>query len=90
MTTAIVKWGNSQGIRLPKAFLQNINLSENDKVDVLLKNETIIIKKSPCKKHLTTKERLAEFYGADFEKLLPNVKGQQEVDWGKSVGKEAW
>ena len=46
MTTAIVKWGNSQGIRLPKAFLQNINIAENDTVDVLVENEAIIIKKN--------------------------------------------
>jgi antitoxin MazE len=90
MTTAIVKWGNSQGIRLPKAFLQSTNLSENDKVDVLLENETIIIKKTSVKKHLTTKERLVEFYGTDIKKILTKTKRQKEVDWGNPVGKEIW
>ncbi|MDR0683507.1 MAG: AbrB/MazE/SpoVT family DNA-binding domain-containing protein [Spirochaetaceae bacterium] len=46
MTTSIVKWKNRQGIRLPKEFLQNINISENDMVDVLVENETIVIKKN--------------------------------------------
>jgi antitoxin MazE len=90
MTTAIVKWGNSQGIRLPKTFLQNINLSENDKVDVLLKNETIIIKKASGKKHRTTKDRLIEFYGKDIEKIAGNAKRQKEIDWGDPIGKEIW
>jgi antitoxin MazE len=67
MQTAVVKWGNSQGIRLPKAFLQNINIRENDTVDVLLENETIIIKKTGAKKHRTTRERLIDFYGKEFE-----------------------
>jgi antitoxin MazE len=90
MTTAIVKWGNSRGIRLPKAFLQNINLAENDTVDVLLENDTIIIKKVSGKRHRTTKERLTEFYGKDKEKISVKAKKQKEIDWGKPVGKEVW
>ena len=30
MQTTVVKWGNSNVIRLPKAFLQNIQIFEND------------------------------------------------------------
>ncbi|GHU39004.1 hypothetical protein FACS1894190_01970 [Spirochaetia bacterium] len=85
MTTAIVKWGNSQGIRLPKAFLQNINIAENDTVDVLVENEAIIIKKTYGKKHKTTKERLVNFYGKNF-----TPENQVEIDWGRPVGKEVW
>jgi antitoxin MazE len=88
MTTAIVKWGNSQGIRLPKTLLQNINISEMDTVDVIVENEAIIIKKTYGKKHKTTKERLANFYGSIEEE---NITGrQEEIDWGKPVGKELW
>jgi antitoxin MazE len=90
MTTAVVKWGNSQGIRLPKTFLQNINVSENDTVDVLLENEAIIIKKASGKKHCTTKERLMEFYGKDLDKIVVNTKQQKEIDWGDAVGRETW
>jgi antitoxin MazE len=89
MTTAIVKWGNSQGIRLPKAFLQNINISENDTVDVLVENEAIIIKKTYGQKHKTTKERLVNFYGRDISSKNITEK-QAEIDWGKSVGREVW
>jgi antitoxin MazE len=89
MTTSIVKWGNSQGIRLPKAFLQTINLSKNDKVDVLVENEAIIIKKIYGKKHKTTKERLLEFYGSSSKAKKTSVK-QKEMDWGKPAGKEIW
>jgi antitoxin MazE len=80
MTTTIVKWGNSQGIRLPKAFLQNINVSENEMVNVALENEAIIIKKMYGKKHRTTRERLIEF-GQDTSDDKP------EIDWGKIRGK---
>jgi antitoxin MazE len=87
MQTTIVKWGNSQGIRIPKAFLQSAQIEENDPVDVTLENEKIIITKSTEKKHKTTRERLIEFYGEDFEQ----IKDQQEIiDWGGPVGKEIW
>jgi antitoxin component of MazEF toxin-antitoxin module len=44
MRTTIVKWGNSRGIRIPKAFLKNIHVSENDPVDITLSGEKITIK----------------------------------------------
>ena len=87
MQTTIVKWGNSQGIRLPKAFLQNIQLYENDPVDVFLENDKIIIKKSSQSGHKTIKQRLKDFYGEDFEE---HSSSQSEIDWGKPVGKEIW
>jgi len=87
MKTTIVKWGNSHGIRIPKVFLQNIQITENDPVDVILEKEKIIIKKSNVKKHKTTKERLIEFYGVDFDK---NHTHQKEIEWGVPAGKEIW
>ena len=87
MQTTIVKWGNSQGIRIPKAFLQNIQIAENDPVDVILEKEKIIIKKSNIKKHKTTKERLTEFYGHEYGKKRTR---QKEIEWGNPVGKEVW
>ena len=62
MTTTIVKWGNSQGIRLPKILLENINLAENDVVDVVAENNSIIIKKAENKKKYKSIEELFEGY----------------------------
>ena len=89
MQTSIAKWGNSQGIRIPKAFLQSINVTENDPVDVTLEDEKIIIKKSKAFKHKTTRERLIEFYGEDFEKHKDDVD-REVIDWGPPVGEEIW
>jgi antitoxin MazE len=87
MQTTIVKWGNSQGIRIPKAFLKNIHVSENDLVDITLSGEKIIIKKIKYKKHKTTRERLVEFYGTNFNQKCII---QKEIDWGNPSGKEIW
>jgi len=87
MQATIVKWGNSQGIRLPRAFLKNIQIAENDPVDITLENEKIIIKKINLKEHKTTKQRLIEFYGKEFEQ---NIVPQNEINWGRPVGNEIW
>jgi hypothetical protein len=44
-------------------------------------------KKVKYKKHKTTKKRIIEFYGTDFDKERTE---QKEIDWGKPVGKEIW
>jgi antitoxin MazE len=91
ITTTIVKWGNSRGIRLPKPFLENLNLKDNDTVDVLTDNDTIIIKKTVNRQHKTLKQRVEEFYGKDFDTVLTeNPYEFEELDWGKPVGKEVW
>jgi len=48
----VVKWSNSHGIMLPKVFLQNIKLSENDSVDITMENERIVIKNIKKKRKL--------------------------------------
>ena len=52
-----------------------------------LGSEKIGIIKNVEKKHKTTRERLIEFYGEDFEQI---VDKQEEFDWGGPVGKEIW
>jgi antitoxin component of MazEF toxin-antitoxin module len=85
MQTTIVKWGNNQGIRIPKTFLKDIHVSENDPVDIMVSDEKIIIKKVKSINHKTTKERLAEFCGTNFNQ---KGAGQTETDWGRAVRKE--
>ena len=87
MQTTIVKWGNSHGIRLPKVFLQNIKIKENDPVDVILENEKIIIKKINESGYKTIKQRLIDFYGDNYKQYAVS---QNEIDWGKPVGNEIW
>jgi len=91
MTTTIVKWGNSRGVRLPKPFLESLGLKDNDTVDILTDNGAIIIKKSEKAQRKTLKQRVEEFYGKDFETAIKeNPYEFEEVDWGKPVGDEIW
>ena len=83
MEARLQKWGNSDGIRIPSSFLKSLNLKTNDIVELMQKEDTIIISK-PKKKHLTLEERFEMF------KQLPlDEKGTIEsYDWGEDLGKE--
>jgi antitoxin MazE len=91
MTSTITKLGNSRGIRLPKPYLENLGIKENDTVDISLEGDTIIIKKSTKKKRKTIEQRFEEFYGVDFETAVrENPYDFEEIDWGPPVGDEIW
>ena len=80
MVTTIQKWGNSQGIRLPKIFLDELNMREGNEVEIL-KQDNIIVIKHAAKKRETIQELFAGYDG----NYTP-----EEIDWGKPVGNEAW
>ena len=46
MTITIQKWGNSQGIRIPKHYLNELCWSEDEMVDLFIEDGKIIIERS--------------------------------------------
>jgi antitoxin MazE len=83
MVTTIQRWGNSQAVRLPKAILETLFLQENDSVEIITDNDSIVIKK-------TTRKRRAK---KSLEERFENYTGDYqcaEYDWGEPVGKEVW
>ena len=88
--SSIVKWGNSQGVRIPKKMLDILGLKDNDKIELSLEASGIMIKPIQ-KKFRNLKERVEEFYQVDFEKAIAeNPYCFDEVDFGKPVGEEVW
>lgn len=88
MYATVQKWGNSQGIRIPKALLDTLGIYENDRVELVQQEDGITIKKIAAPKHKTLEERLTAFYGKPLDQL-PQLL-EEEVDWGKAEGTEAW
>jgi len=81
--TSIQKWGNSQGIRLPKSILEELLLHENDSVEILIENDYIVIRKA-------TRKRRSK---VSLEARFANYSGKyqcEEIDWGKQAGNEVW
>lgn len=83
MESRLQKWGNSSGIRIPSSFLKSLGLKNDDKIEIVQEEDSIIISK-PKKRHLTLEERI-EMY----EKASDSEKGNIEsYDWGEDLGKE--
>ena len=43
MAVKLQKWGNSLGVRIPKAIVEKVNLAENSEVEIESKNGAILI-----------------------------------------------
>ena len=80
MRSAIRKWGNSLGIRLPKSIVAEINLEAGSEIDVLAENGLIILKPVKRKKY-------------NLNKLLEGINESNlhgETLTGDSTGEEIW
>ena len=86
--TNIRKWGNSQGIRLPKEILAQMNLQENDTVGINVYDGKMTVEKVNKPKYLNLTERLEAFYKRPIDEIY--VESTQEVDAGDPVGNEQW
>lgn len=88
MLVKIQKWGNSQGIRIPKVVLDSLGIKENDKVELTQDADSITIRKSKTSHRQNLEEYLTSYYGKPINQIeLPR---SEEYDWGKPVGEEIW
>lgn len=78
--TTIQKWGNSQGIRIPRHILSAAAMDMNEPLEIEVVEGVIMLKKAkPAKKSI--QELFAGYEG--------NYKSE-EVDWGEPAGEEVW
>lgn len=82
MLAKIQKWGNSQGLRLTKALLTDVQINVGDDVNIAVKDGALII--TPVKR----KRRRHNL--KDLVARIPEDYQAKEVDWGKPVGNEIW
>lgn len=80
MKTRVQKWGNSLALRIPKAFAEEVQLTENGPVDVTVRNGKLIV------------VPLAEAEYA-LEELISRITPENrhgETETGAPVGDEVW
>lgn len=80
MQTKIQKWGNSLGLRIPKAFAEEAGVQAGSQVELSVENGVLTMRPSRRKK-----------YG--LQELLRRVTAKNlhdEVDTGTPVGREVW
>ena len=79
MTTKIQKWGNSQGIRIPKFILEAVHWNGTERLVMNAENDKIIIERAEKRKNI--QELFADF---------PDEYTTVEINWGEPVGEEVW
>lgn len=80
MLTKVQKWGNSLGLRIPKAFANDTRLDKDSLVEITVEKGRIII--TPVSTP-----------GLTLEELLAGVNNDNihhEVDTASAVGNEIW
>ncbi|BAI80373.1 suppressor of inhibitory function of ChpA [Deferribacter desulfuricans SSM1] len=78
----IQKWGNSQGIRIPKRYLRKIGLDVGDVIEIEIKGNNLILK--PVKSIKKPKINIYDLFEKDKDYKT------EEYDWQKPQGKEVW
>ena len=73
----VQKWGNSLGIRIPKALAMEVGLEEGSEIDLVVEDGHLVIKP-----RTNTLEDL-------LSKITPDNL-HSEVQTGESKGRESW
>lgn len=79
MVTRVQKWGNSLGLRIPKAFAAEAKVGEGSPVELSVENGALLVR--PVRRRYSLGELLARV-------TRRNVHG--EVGSGAPVGREVW
>jgi len=82
MITKVQKWGNSQGLRLSKELLADVDIDVGDAVDVAARDGVLVV---------TPVRRVRG--GVDLEQLVREIPADYtpgELDWGPPTGREVW
>ena len=80
MTSKILKWGNSLGLRIPKSFAKEAGIKEGSAVDISLEGDRLIIRAVRTSKY-------------ELSVLLSQVKKDNlygEISTGEAIGRETW
>jgi antitoxin MazE len=82
MITKVQKWGNSQGVRLSREILSNVEIQVGDSVNLSVREGTLIV--TPLRR-VRGSHDLRELVGQ-----IPKDYKAEEFDWGKPQGREIW
>lgn len=81
MTAKISKWGNSQGLRMPKDVMESLHLNVGDDVNIIVLDGKVILE--PIKK---------EILNYDLNELVSKIPSDYKVseEFDTIAGKEEW
>lgn len=87
MKATLQKWGNSQGIRIPKDLLDSMGISVGAEISIDISADRTSITLTPSGDRLPVRgrHRIGDLIAASSPDAFSG-----EVDWGESQGKETW
>lgn len=91
MEATLTKWGNSQGILIPKALCNALGLEVGDKLELEEKDGVATLRPVAARFSRSGKKSAAEIFGAYAGGYnAPSDWGSHanEIDWGSAAGKE--
>ena len=80
MRTKVQKWGNSLGLRIPKALAEEAGVAAGSGVDVSIDNGDLIVRPT----------RRVRYRLGDLLRRVNAGNVHREIDTGDAVGREAW
>lgn len=87
MRTKLQRWGNSQGVRLPRSIIESLGISVGAPVIVEVSGDRsqITITPAPESRPVRGRHRIEDL----IAESSPNAFAE-EHDWGAAQGKEVW
>ncbi len=79
MQTQIGKWGNSLAVRIPRTYVQDLQLKEGMDLEVSFEQGKLVFR--PLPKQYTLEELLSQVTPENLH---------EETDWGPPQGREFW
>jgi len=80
MQTKIQKWGNSLGLRIPRSFAAEAQVTEGAIVDLSVENGRLLVRPLQTRRYVL----------GELLKKVTRRNLHREVSTGKAVGREAW
>jgi mRNA interferase MazF len=80
LVTRVQRWGNNQGLRLPKPVLDRAGIGGDDQVELVVSEHQILVKKV----------RPPKYDLAELGSRIPEGYKAEQVGFGPPGGKEEW
>jgi len=78
--TTVQKWGNSLGVRIPRALAESTGIAEGKQVTIESNGDVLTVR--PV--------RIPRYSLKELLKGMKPYNKHKEVDWGPPQGKEIW
>ena len=80
MVTKVQKWGNSLGLRIPKALAEDAGVEEGSPVDISMEGDRLVVQ--PI--------RSSKYELKDLVSQIREDNLHEEIPTGRRVGREVW